>query len=83
MLALEEAVGVVALDLDGRGLDARLVAILVIHDGVLIAVALRPAGVHAEKFLYSLSSSSSMESSFSSMAISHMVYISSHAEQSF
>ena len=37
----------------------------------------------SEKFLYSLSSSSSMESSFSSMAISHMVYISSHAEQSF
>ena len=47
MLALEEAVGVVALDLDGRGLDARLVAILVIHDGVLIAVALRPADIHA------------------------------------
>ena len=43
----------------------------------------RMASAFSVKEEYSLCSSSSMESSFSSMAISHMVYISSQAEQSF
>ena len=47
ILALEEAVGVLALDEDIGGLDAGGVAILIVHDLVGKAVALCPARVHA------------------------------------
>ena len=44
-LALEISVGVLALDLYRGGLDAGLVSVLPVEQGVLIAVALRPAGI--------------------------------------
>ena len=47
VLALEEAVGVLALDEDIGGLDAGGVAVLIVHDLVGKAVALCPARVHA------------------------------------
>ena len=47
MLAAQEAVGVLALDLDGGGFYARLVAVLIIHDGAFVVVALGPADIHA------------------------------------
>ena len=46
-LALEEAVGVLALDEDVGGLDAGGVSVLIVHDLVGKAVALCPARVHA------------------------------------
>ena len=51
VLALEIAVGVLALNLDGGALDARLLAVLPVEQGVGVAVALRPAGVHAVEHL--------------------------------
>ena len=51
VLALEITVGVVALDEDGGGLDACLVACLVVHQLIGVAVALSPAGVHAVEHL--------------------------------
>ena len=47
VLALEEAVGVLALDHDGGALDAGLVAVQVVHHLHLVAVAVRPHVVHA------------------------------------
>ena len=51
VLALQEAVGVVPLDGNGCGLDARLVSVLIVQDLVGEVVALRPAGVHAVEHL--------------------------------
>ena len=51
VLALQQAVGVLALNGDGGGLDARLVAVLIVQDLVDKAVALRPAGIHAVEHL--------------------------------
>ena len=51
VLALEVAVGVLALDEDGGGLDARLVAGLVVHELIGVAVALGPAGIHTVQHL--------------------------------
>ena len=51
VLALQKAVGVLALDGDGGGLDARLVALLVVQNLVDEAVTLGPAGVHAVEHL--------------------------------
>ena len=51
VLALQKAVGVVPLDGDGRGLDARLIPVLVVQDLVGEVVALRPAGVHPVQHL--------------------------------
>ena len=49
VLALEVAVGKVALDADGDTLDARLVTVDEVLDGGLVAVALTPAQVHAHQ----------------------------------
>ena len=51
VLALQKAVGVLALDGDGRGFDARLVAVLIVQDLIGEVVALRPAGVHPVEHL--------------------------------
>ena len=51
VLTLEVAVGILTLDEDGGGLDARLVAGLVVHELVGIAVALGPAGIHPVQHL--------------------------------
>ena len=51
MLPAEIAVGVLALDHNGGGLDARLVALLIVHDLIGEAVALGPAGVHPVEHL--------------------------------
>ena len=51
VLALQEAVGVIPLDGNGCGLDARLVSVLIVQDLVGEVVALRPAGVHAVEHL--------------------------------
>ena len=48
-LGLEPAIGVVALDLDGGGLDARLLALRLFHELDLEAVLLGPARVHAQQ----------------------------------
>src|SRR5207237_6975116 len=50
-LAPEKAVGILALDLDGRRLDPRLVAGEEIHDLRLAARALAPAEIHPEEHL--------------------------------
>src|SRR5438876_965858 len=50
-LALEEAVGVLARDLDGRRLDPRLVSGEKVHDLRLEPRALAPAEVHPEEHL--------------------------------
>ena len=47
VFALEQAVGVLALDEDAGGFDARLVAVEVVEDLVAQAVLLSPVGVHA------------------------------------
>ena len=49
ILALEVAVGVVAVDLQRAGFHSHLVARLVIHHTVLIAVSIAPAGVHTQQ----------------------------------
>ena len=46
VLSPEVAVGVLPLDHNGGRLDARLVTVLIVHDLIGKAVALRPAGVH-------------------------------------
>ena len=46
VLALEKAVGVLALDHDGRALDAGLVAVEIVHELDGVAVALGPHVVH-------------------------------------
>ena len=46
-LTLEEAVGLIALDLHGHGLDACLIAVLPVGDGRLVALPIAPAAVHA------------------------------------
>ena len=51
VLTLQKAVGVIPLDGDGRGFDARLVAVLIVQDLVDKAVALGPAGVHPVEHL--------------------------------
>jgi hypothetical protein len=51
VLTLEVAIGVVPLDEDGRGLDARLVAVLVVQQLIGKAVALGPTGIHAVEHL--------------------------------
>ena len=51
VLTLQIAIGVFAEDLDGGTLDARLVAVLIVQNIVLIAVALRPAGVQTVQHL--------------------------------
>ena len=51
VLTLEVAVGIVTLDEDGGGLDARLVAGLIVHELIGVAVALGPAGIHAVEHL--------------------------------
>ena len=45
VLALEEAVDIVALDVDGGGLDAGVVAFEELADGGFVAVFLGPAQV--------------------------------------
>ena len=47
VLALEVAVGVLALDRDGGGLDARLLSALIVQGLIGEVVALGPAGIHA------------------------------------
>ncbi len=47
VLALEEAVGVLALDHDGRALQPGLVAVEIVHQLDLVAVALGPHIIHA------------------------------------
>ena len=49
VFAFEIAVGVVALDFERAGLDAYLVARLVVERLDLVAVGLAPAGVHAQQ----------------------------------
>ena len=51
VLTLQKAIGVLALDGDGGGLDAGLVAFFIVQDLVDKAVALGPAGVHAVEHL--------------------------------
>ena len=51
VLAFQQAVGVLPLDGDGRGLDARLVPVLVVQDLIGEIVALGPAGVHPVEHL--------------------------------
>ena len=51
LLGLEEAVGVLALDLDGDRLDAGLFAGQQVEDGHLEAVPLGPADVHPHQHL--------------------------------
>ena len=51
VLTLQKAIGVLALDGDGGGLDACLVAFLVVQNFVDKAVALSPAGIHAVEHL--------------------------------
>ena len=51
VFAAQEAVGVLPLDGDGGGLDARLVALFIVEGGALEVVALGPAGVHPEEHL--------------------------------
>ena len=51
VLALQIAVGILPLDEDGGGLDARLIAGLVVHELIGVAVALRPAGIHPVEHL--------------------------------
>ena len=51
VLTLQKAVGVIPLDGNGRGLDARLVAVLIVQDLIGEVVALRPAGVHPVEHL--------------------------------
>ena len=51
ILAAQEAVGVLPLNGDGGGLDARLVVILVVEGFDGEVVALRPAGVHPVEHL--------------------------------
>ena len=51
VLALQKAVGVLPLDGDGGGLDARLVPVLVVQDFIREALPLHPAGVHAVEHL--------------------------------
>ncbi|GIX14962.1 MAG: hypothetical protein KatS3mg118_2921 [Paracoccaceae bacterium] len=50
-LGLQPAIGVGPDDLDGRGLDARLLARLLSVSVDLVACALGPAGVHAQQHL--------------------------------
>ena len=51
VLAPQKAVGVLPLDGDGGGLDARLVALFIVEGGALEVVTLGPAGVHPEEHL--------------------------------
>ena len=51
VLALEEAVGVLALDEDAGGFDPGLVAVEVVQNFIGQAVRLDPAGIHAIKHL--------------------------------
>ena len=51
VFALQIAIGVLALDEDSGGLDARLVAGLIVHQLVGVPVALGPAGVHPVQHL--------------------------------
>ena len=51
VLALQKAVGVLTLDGDGGGLDAGLVAVLIVQNFIDEAMALGPAGVHAVEHL--------------------------------
>ena len=51
VLTLQIAVGILPLDEDGGGLDARLIAGLVVHELIGVAVALRPAGIHPVEHL--------------------------------
>ena len=49
VLGLEPAIGVAALDLQGRGLDAGLLARRLLHHFHLVAVLLGPAHIHAQQ----------------------------------
>jgi len=51
LLRFQEAVGILALDLDRRGLDARLLGRNHVQDGDLEALALGPADVHPDEHL--------------------------------
>ena len=51
VLTLEVAVGILTLDGNGGALEAGLVAVQVVQRLAHVAVALRPAGVHAEEHL--------------------------------
>ena len=51
VFGFEEAVGVHSLDEDGGAFDARFVAVEVVQYFIGVAVALRPAGVHAVQHL--------------------------------
>ena len=51
VLALQKAIGILALDGDGRGLDARLVTVFIVEDLVGELMPLRPAGVHPVEHL--------------------------------
>ena len=51
VFTLQKAIGVFALNGDGGGLDAGLVAVLVVQDLVDEAMALGPAGIHAVEHL--------------------------------
>ena len=51
VLTLQIAVGILPLDEDGGGLDARLIAGLVVHELIGVAVALSPAGIHPVEHL--------------------------------
>ena len=51
VLPLQEAVGVLALDHNGSGFQAGLIALLIVHNLVGEAVAFRPAGIHPVEHL--------------------------------
>ena len=51
VLALEVAVGVLALDENGGGLDARFFAGFIVHQLIGVAMALGPTGIHAVEHL--------------------------------
>ena len=48
-LALEEAIGLIPLDLHGHRLDPCLFAILPVGDGGLVALPIAPAGIHTSE----------------------------------
>ena len=48
-LALEEAIGLVTLDLHGHGLDAGFIAVLPVGDRGLIPLLVAPAAIHTGK----------------------------------
>ena len=51
VFALQKAVGILALNGDGRRLDARLVAVLIVQDLIGKVMPLRPAGIHPVEHL--------------------------------